>query len=85
MNNNDQVNNSQFVTKCFVCGGGGGDSSRGSGCQGHGGMLYFWQRTSVPTSQVVWWAPQCWSGLLRDKKNLLSQLGFKTQIIQPTA
>ena len=59
MNNNDLVNNSQFVTKCFVCGGGcSGDSSRGSGCQGHDDMLYFWERRSVPTSQDVGWAPQ---------------------------
>jgi len=43
MNNNDLVNNSQSVTKCFVVGG--GDSSRGSGCQDHRDMLYFWERT----------------------------------------
>jgi len=29
----------------------------GSAGQGHGDMLYFWERTAVPTSQEVGWAP----------------------------
>lgn len=67
MNNNDLANNSQYVTKCFVCGG--GDSSRGSGCQGHGEMLYFWERTSVPTSLEVGWAPSLlvWTSQRQEK------------------
>jgi hypothetical protein len=32
-----------------------------------------------------WVGPQHWSGLFREKKNLLFQLGFKTQIVQSTA
>jgi len=83
MNNNDLANNSQYVTKCFVCGG--GDSSRGSGVKV---MVKCFTSGNEHQYQLHWrlgGPPLCWSGLLRNRKNLLFRLGFKTQIIQPTA